>query len=394
MSVKVLLADSSTSIHKVVELALAERSVELTTASDGNTALEQAKALVPDVVLADIELPRIDGYALCERIKADPALAATRVVLLKTSFASYDEDRAAAAGADGMLEKPFSAGALIKIVDLQGESGAEEPAVEPTVQEPPPLEEAPAEDGPEPTPLTVDVSDDSSFADLEVGEEGIGTETGEPGDHEEPNSEEIILDLEEDEGAPEGEAVELSIESPQEPPAGEAEEAEGPELRIVEGIDEGAEIELAEPEPAEPEATEAAGEEALAEIEEPVQLVADSEPEDISTGEEVISVESRAAGEGDLGAEPFELEEPAAEPEGPEASDVEMLVEKVTERVLQRLRVKSDMDDEESAREGRDLIEEIVKRLSDDVIREIAWEVVPDLAERMIKKALDEITQE
>lgn len=121
---KVLLADSSSSVQRAVEMALVERDVELIALDDGAEVLGKMAELQPDLVLADIELPSLDGYNLCDRIKADPETADTKVILLKPAFGSYDEEWANSVGADGMLEKPFKASELLKIVDWVGEQAS------------------------------------------------------------------------------------------------------------------------------------------------------------------------------------------------------------------------------------------------------------------------------
>jgi len=62
MPVKILLADKSITIQKVVEMLFSGREYEVACVSDGDTALHEAERLVPDVVLADVDLPRVDGY--------------------------------------------------------------------------------------------------------------------------------------------------------------------------------------------------------------------------------------------------------------------------------------------------------------------------------------------
>ena len=130
---KVLLADSSTSVRQVVELALKDEDAQLAAVADGMEALAKAEEMRPDLVLADIELPSIDGYSLCGRLKENPALSHTRIFLLKPEFASYDEQRAESAGADGLLEKPFGAPALLELLG-EGVEGIAEPAQEAPVK--------------------------------------------------------------------------------------------------------------------------------------------------------------------------------------------------------------------------------------------------------------------
>lgn len=109
----VLLADDSVTIQKVVGISFANEDVELITVDNGDDALERTRSCRPDVVLADVVMPGLDGYRLCEAIKSDPALRHIPVLLLAGTFEAFDEERARAAGAAGHVTKPFEAQALV-----------------------------------------------------------------------------------------------------------------------------------------------------------------------------------------------------------------------------------------------------------------------------------------
>jgi len=81
-------------------------------ASDGVVALDMARAMAPDVVVSDIAMPRMDGYALCRALKDDPRLAAVPVLLLTRLTTLQDIVRSLDAGADGFLPKPYDADQL------------------------------------------------------------------------------------------------------------------------------------------------------------------------------------------------------------------------------------------------------------------------------------------
>jgi two-component system response regulator MprA len=83
-------------------------------AKDGNDALDQARRLVPDVVITEILVPRLDGLALCRRLKADPATRGIAVLVFSILAAST---RATEAGADAFLLKPLADHRLIATVD-------------------------------------------------------------------------------------------------------------------------------------------------------------------------------------------------------------------------------------------------------------------------------------
>lgn len=104
---KLLLADDSVTIQKVVNLTFADEGIEVITTGDGNSAMEKLREIKPDLVMADVNMPGLNGYQICEQIKHDEATSATPVILLVGSFEPFDEARARAAGADDYLTKPF-----------------------------------------------------------------------------------------------------------------------------------------------------------------------------------------------------------------------------------------------------------------------------------------------
>lgn len=117
MSKKVLLADDSVTIQRVVKIILADDDYALHVADNGDAALAMAQADRPDIVLADVYMPGKNGYELCAAIKQEAALAGVPVLLLTGTFEAFDESKALAAGADGWIAKPFESMALIEQID-------------------------------------------------------------------------------------------------------------------------------------------------------------------------------------------------------------------------------------------------------------------------------------
>jgi CheY-like chemotaxis protein len=116
MSKTLLLADDSVTMQKVVGITFANEDVELVTVDNGDDALNRAREIRPDLVLADVGMPGLDGYSLCAALKSEPALAHVKVILLTGTFDMYDEARAAEVGADAHVSKPFEAQALVEQV--------------------------------------------------------------------------------------------------------------------------------------------------------------------------------------------------------------------------------------------------------------------------------------
>jgi len=104
---KLLLADDSITIQKVVELTFTDEGFVVTTVGDGEQALQKLAEEMPDIVLADVFMPGKSGYEVCERIKQDKRFQHIPVMLLVGSFEPYNEAEARRVGANDVLTKPF-----------------------------------------------------------------------------------------------------------------------------------------------------------------------------------------------------------------------------------------------------------------------------------------------
>jgi CheY-like chemotaxis protein len=102
-----LLADDSVTIQRVIELTFADEDVQVVAVGDGEQAIAILNTRPPDIVLADIGMPKADGYEVAQHIRATLSLAHIPVVLLTGAFEPVDEARAAAVGIDAVLTKPF-----------------------------------------------------------------------------------------------------------------------------------------------------------------------------------------------------------------------------------------------------------------------------------------------
>jgi CheY-like chemotaxis protein len=104
---RILLADDSPTIQKVVNLTFADEGIEVVCTSDGDSAYEMLSQFTPDVVLADVNMPGKTGYELCEALRQRDDTRDTPVILLVGSFEPFDEERALTVGANDYLTKPF-----------------------------------------------------------------------------------------------------------------------------------------------------------------------------------------------------------------------------------------------------------------------------------------------
>ncbi|MCM3881802.1 MAG: response regulator [Vicinamibacterales bacterium] len=107
MTHKLLLADDSVTIQRVIELTFADEDVEVTAVGDGQLAIERLNTDRFDIVLADVDMPKHDGYEVAAYVKSRPKLAHIPVVLLTGAFEPIDQARARAAGSSDVLAKPF-----------------------------------------------------------------------------------------------------------------------------------------------------------------------------------------------------------------------------------------------------------------------------------------------
>lgn len=139
MSKKLLLADDSITIQKVIQITFAHEDYELTITDNGDAALAKAQEIVPDLVMTDIYMPGKNGYELTSAIKQDPALRHIPVLLLAGSFEPFDEDKARSCKADAWIEKPFESQNLIDKVAELLKAVRPEPEATPAPAEPEPL---------------------------------------------------------------------------------------------------------------------------------------------------------------------------------------------------------------------------------------------------------------
>jgi CheY-like chemotaxis protein len=112
----VLCADDDRDILALLALRLERAGFRVAQAVDGEQALALARDLLPDVLVLDVMMPRMTGTEVVTALRADPATAGLRVVLLSARAQEADVERGLGAGADAYLAKPFQAPELIDLV--------------------------------------------------------------------------------------------------------------------------------------------------------------------------------------------------------------------------------------------------------------------------------------
>ncbi len=308
MSKKILLADDSLTIQKVVELTLAGTDYQLTCVSNGQTALESIEHSRPDLILADVVMPEKNGYEVCEAIKSNPATARIPVVLLSGTFEPFDRERADRVGADRIVSKPFDARHLIDEFDALLARAAAAPSP-PSVPEESQFDAAFLDD-------TIPTARAAEAIERENPFEQLPPLPPREGPREEPAAAEEIPES----AVPASDAP--AVASSEEAPAiGEEPETRHP----VE------EIPAPETPPTGPPA---------------------------EAGIEEISAE----------AQEHAVEVPVAPPPPPAPA-----VPELTQEQIERIAAL------------------VIAKLSDRVLREIVWEVVPDVAETVVKRRIEEL---
>ena len=124
MSIKLLLADDSITIQKVIGIIFGGEEYSLTIVDNGNDAVQKARDLCPDVLLIDALMPGMSGYEVCEAVRATPSLSTKPILILTGSFEPFDDERAKKCGADDFLAKPFESQQIISKVKELAALGA------------------------------------------------------------------------------------------------------------------------------------------------------------------------------------------------------------------------------------------------------------------------------
>jgi len=114
---RVLVVDDSLSVRKMVERSLQTKGFEVLAASSGTEAMERIGGAMPDLVVCDVVMPDIDGYRICEFVRAHPALGSTPVLLISGIVNASVLERAAHVRSNAVLRKPFTADELARKVD-------------------------------------------------------------------------------------------------------------------------------------------------------------------------------------------------------------------------------------------------------------------------------------
>ncbi len=407
---KLLLADDSIAIQKVIDLTFTDEGMEVTTVGDGQDALDKLNQFTPDVVLADVFMPGVDGYELCKFIKEDERFRGVPVMLLVGSFEPFDEAEAKRAGADDVVTKPFQS-----IRDLVSRVGSlvshEVPAPQETAEKYSLLGLTQTEEKPVDETAVAEGSEAAEQADVRVFVEAPSMEPDATVFVEAPLMEiepaaitehtcPPVIDLQTADtkqlepistvATPESETFELRVaeeESSAEPAQAEFLTVLPPRESAQVNFDDEGVLDLGDIDSF-----------SAATSEDDFVLDVEVEPITISSAPiapEIAPVTEQAPVESDR---PEITQEFSDAPQSSFATSQEPVLTRVTDEpaevsaapLLEPVQIERSQTSGLSSDEIEAISRRVVEQMSDKVVREIAWEVVPELSELLIKRRLEE----
>ena len=114
---KILIVDDEPNIVMTLDYTFKKNNFEVFIARDGQEALDIVKSVFPDIIILDVMMPMVDGYATIEQIKSNTQLAHTKVIFLSAKNKESDIEKGLGLGADAYLTKPFSIKKVIEKVN-------------------------------------------------------------------------------------------------------------------------------------------------------------------------------------------------------------------------------------------------------------------------------------
>ncbi|MBK1718348.1 response regulator transcription factor [Thiocystis violacea] len=116
MSKRVLIVDDEPNILIAVEFLMRREGHEVISARDGEAGLVAARIDRPDLIVLDVMMPKLDGYAVLRAVRADPDIAATRILMLTAKNREIARNKGLTLGADAYMPKPFATNDLVDTV--------------------------------------------------------------------------------------------------------------------------------------------------------------------------------------------------------------------------------------------------------------------------------------
>jgi len=116
MAKSVLIVDDESYIVKSLSFVMKNAGFETCSAGDGEEALQKLDEMVPDLVILDVMMPKLDGFEVCKAIRANPAWSSIKIIMLTAKGRDTEREKGLALGADDYLTKPFSTRDILKRV--------------------------------------------------------------------------------------------------------------------------------------------------------------------------------------------------------------------------------------------------------------------------------------
>jgi CheY-like chemotaxis protein len=389
MPVKILLADKSITIQKVVEMLFSGKDYEVACVSDGDTALQEALRVVPDVVLVDVDLPRIDGYSFAGRLKQEPQLSRTPVILMMSRDDVYDSVKGTQEEIFDHIAKPFESQDLIGKVK---KALAAAPTRHAEPEQVKPRQAVPSADRPA-APVTPPIAKPRHAAPSDIFD--IIKDAPTPAElkkaAELPNEEESVYEVE-----PVVEEVEEEVpreSSPVLPVGAKAVE----EMRAGLGLNE----QPSEPEIVPFEAFDSAMETvSKSDVpQEPKPLAPARSAHEPPVQQQITEDQVRSMVEASVSKAVKEAmgnraaPAPMVLPESELRSMSEKIISKMTQDMLKDAPPPPlpKISDETVRRGLEEAVSKIALNIAREVIEKVAWEVIPQLAEQMIKEEIERL---
>ncbi|MFN4155269.1 MAG: response regulator [Paracoccaceae bacterium] len=116
MSLRILAVDDSLTMREMLRQALTEAGFQVVLAEDGLDALDRLQEAEPDLILTDLNMPKMDGFGLIDAVRKGDVYARVPILVLTTESAATLKERARAAGATGWITKPFDEQSLVSTI--------------------------------------------------------------------------------------------------------------------------------------------------------------------------------------------------------------------------------------------------------------------------------------
>lgn len=118
MTIEVLAVDDSRTMRDMISLALSSEGFEVHLAEDGEHGLEVLDGIDPDVIITDINMPRLDGFGFIDAVREREDSRTTPILVLTTESSADLKTRARNAGATGWIVKPFAQDKLVRALRM------------------------------------------------------------------------------------------------------------------------------------------------------------------------------------------------------------------------------------------------------------------------------------